>query len=66
MGVKAWGIVLLLIGLGMIVFNKPYAAWTAPLVPMRFNSPLVPRIFVVVVGLTFVGGGVALLIAPPR
>jgi len=48
----------------LIVFNKPYAAKTAGLVPIRFNGLLIPRILTVVVGMMMVGAGISALFAP--
>lgn len=61
MAVKLWGGFLLLVGIAMIVFNKPYAAKTAGLVPIKFGGTLVPRMMTVVVGLMFVFVGASLL-----
>lgn len=57
----------MLVGLGLLVFNKRWAEWTAPLVPFPFTGKvMLGRFMTVVVGLMFllVGSSIYLPLGP--
>lgn len=63
LGVQLWGAFLLLIGVGLVVFNKRWAEWTAPLVPFPFTGRVVlGRFMTVIVGLMFLLVGASLFL----
>lgn len=75
LGVEIWGGFLILVGIGLLVFNKRYAAWATPLTPLNL-MPIAPsakvavgRVMTLVLGVMFlfVGASVFLPIGPgPR
>jgi hypothetical protein len=75
LGVEIWGALLMPVGVGLLVFNKRWAAWATPLTPIQF-IPIAQsvktafgRVMTLVVGLVLVivGASAFLPIGPgPR
>jgi len=75
LAVEIWGAFLIMVGVGLLVFNRRWAAWATPLTPIQLIriAPSVKiavgRVMTVVVGLAFVvvGASAFLPIGPgPR
>jgi len=72
LGVEIWGALLIVVGVGLLVFNRRWAAWVTPqtriqLIPIASSvTTVVGRVMNMVVGLMFVvvGASVFLPIGP--
>ena len=65
LNVEIWGAFLILLGAGLLVFNKKWAAWAAPLVPFPFTGKvLVGRFLTVVVAVMMILAGASAFLAP--
>jgi hypothetical protein len=69
LGVEIWGAFGMLLGVGLLVFNKRWAAWATPLTPIQL-IPIDPsvktaigRVMTVVVGLLLVVVGASAFLA---
>ena len=66
--VEIWGAFLLLVGVGMLVFNKRYTAWATPLTPLQWIPAdqsvklVIGRVLTVAVGLTLVLAGASVFL----
>jgi len=68
LGVELWGAFLVLVGVGLLVFNKRWAAWATPLTPLNFIpidqslKTVVGRTLTVVVGAMMLLAGASVLL----
>ena len=58
-----WGVLLVVVGTLMVVFNKQYAERTAPLIRVRLAIADRPRLLSVLVGLALLVAGTATIVA---
>ena len=61
LGIQLWAAFLMIVGVGLMIFNKRWAEWTAPQVPFPFTGKVVlGRFMTVVVGLMFLFVGASI------
>ena len=58
-----WGVLLVVVGSLMVVFNKQYAERTAPYIRVRLALADRPRLTSVLVGLALLAAGTAIIVA---
>jgi hypothetical protein len=63
--VKVWGVFLIVVGAGLLIFNKAWVSFTKThgLAPFYVSGSRIPRLMTVLVGLVMMVAGVQALLA---
>lgn len=62
LALKLWGIFLLLLGAGLVIFNRPYSAWASKVALPASIPVAIGRLLTVAVGLVMAIAGVMALV----
>ena len=59
-----WGVFLITVGLGLVVFNKPYAAWVGRVIPRNpYAREPMGRPLAISVGVVMIVAGVSAIVS---